>query len=240
MPPTARTRSTRAGRCRGRRSKWTSFKHWPNRSRETRRRSSARRSSIGRGSRSSSTSSRTRKQASEVARREGPSIGRNRSRHAGSRAGGASAGARRAAHSRRNEMKQRMTVVVGPAPERDPRPTLFDNLKAEEREVERDPHALDDRLDRVGRAFLKFHAEHPEVYAELRRHALRYQQIGVRRGVKYFYEVMRHEFIMAGGDPQGFKLCNSYTSRYARLLERENPELRGFFHKRRLTARGGG
>ena len=42
---------------------------------------------------------------------------------------------------------------------------------------------------------------------------------------------------MGSTDRDGFKLNNNFTSRYARLIEREHPELRGFFRKRRLRAR---
>jgi len=117
--------------------------------------------------------------------------------------------------------------------------TLAANLRAEEREVERDPDTLaKDRNDRVQRAFVKWHAEHPEVCDKLIVFARRYHAAGIRRGVRYFFEVMRHEHVMSGRDAQGFKLNNSFASRYARLIEREHDDLRGFFKKRQLRGVG--
>jgi hypothetical protein len=116
--------------------------------------------------------------------------------------------------------------------------TLADNLRAEEREVEADPETLKDRDDRVQRAFVVWHRDHPEVYEALLKFVRRYKDIGVRKGMRYFFEVMRHEHIMSGRDAQGFKLNNNFCPRYARLIEREHEDLRGFFKKRRLKARG--
>ena len=127
-----------------------------------------------------------------------------------------------------------------------PPPTLFDRLAASGSDGNEPP-----RNDSVQRSFEKFHEAHTDVYDELRRIALRMHATGVRRGTKHLFERLRYEFDLKGvthgmgkdGASStrgclGFKLCNSYTSRYARLLERENPQLRGYFHKRRLTARG--
>lgn len=121
-----------------------------------------------------------------------------------------------------------------------PGPTLADHLRQHESDIEHEPDVLEQRDDRVGRAFAKYHKEHPEVYDKLVAFARRYRDAGVRRGMQYFIEVLRHEHLMATRDAQGFKVNNDYAARYARLIERNNEDLRGFFRKRRLTARGAG
>jgi hypothetical protein len=120
------------------------------------------------------------------------------------------------------------------------KPTLADSLRESERAIEFEMDVLDDRMDRVGLAFAKFHAENPEVMERLVAMARKYREAGISRGIGYFFEVMRHERIMASRDAQGFKLNNNFRSRYARLIERKCPDLVGFFRKRRLTARGAG
>ncbi len=59
---------------------------------------------------------------------------------------------------------------------------------------------------------------------------------GVRQyGIKGLTELLRWQFaIQTKGD--SFRLCNSYSSRYARLLVEKNPELDGFFELRTLRA----
>lgn len=82
--------------------------------------------------------------------------------------------------------------------------------------------------------FEAFHASNPRVYRALRELALAMVRAGVRHyGIKGLVEKVRWEFTMqTQGQP--FKICNSYTSRYARLLVRNEPELEGFFELRKL------
>lgn len=113
---------------------------------------------------------------------------------------------------------------------------LAGRLRDEEAELEVHPEALEDREDRVRRAFAEYHREHPWVAARLVSITTRYKKAGRRRGIGFFFEVLRHERLMESADSDGFKLNNNFRSRYARLIEREHPELRGFFRKRRLRA----
>lgn len=117
--------------------------------------------------------------------------------------------------------------------------TVFDHLRAQEREVEQDPDRLKKRDDGVGRRFDRFHESHHEVYEGLLALTRKYHSAGRRRGISFFVEVLRHSFFMEGRDDQGFKLNNDFRSRYARLIEERNPDLAGYFRKRRLRARGG-
>lgn len=84
--------------------------------------------------------------------------------------------------------------------------------------------------------FEAFHRTNPQVYAALRGLALQMLGNGVRQyGIKGLTELLRWQFaIQTKGD--SFRLCNSYSSRYARLLVEKNPELDGFFELRTLRA----
>lgn len=84
--------------------------------------------------------------------------------------------------------------------------------------------------------FESFHRANPQVYAALR--SLAFQMIGngVRQyGIKGLFEILRWQFaLQTNGEP--FRLSNDFTSRYARLLVKNNPELDGFFTLRELRA----
>lgn len=82
--------------------------------------------------------------------------------------------------------------------------------------------------------FEAFHRANPHVYAALKSLALQMVRSGVRQyGIKGLVEKLRWEFALATkGD--AFKICNTYTSRYARLLTQNEPELKGFFELRYL------
>lgn len=83
--------------------------------------------------------------------------------------------------------------------------------------------------------FWRFHDEHPEVMRELATLALEARQRGARRiGIKQLFEVLRWQRGMRTNDWSGFKLNNSYTAYYARVLEDWFPGLDGMFEQRRL------
>lgn len=48
------------------------------------------------------------------------------------------------------------------------------------------------------------------------------------------WEVMRWQMFLATKDPSGFKLNDHYTSRYARLIMKQEPDLDGLFELRAL------
>lgn len=84
--------------------------------------------------------------------------------------------------------------------------------------------------------FAAFHEANPHVYAHLRRLALDARRRGRQVGIKMLYEVLRWQYAMqTSGDD--FKLNNSYTSFYARLLMEQEPELAGYFETRTQTWR---
>jgi hypothetical protein len=91
--------------------------------------------------------------------------------------------------------------------------------------------------DPIDARFLEFHHAHPEVYRELVRLARRWKAAGhARIGMKMLFEVLRWERGLAGvRDDRGFRLNNDFTSRYARLIQANEPDLVGFFETRALV-----
>lgn len=82
--------------------------------------------------------------------------------------------------------------------------------------------------------FTEYHAEHPEVYQTFKKLTFQAKEKGHKHfSARGLFQVMR--FKMGGkikGD--GYKYNNNYTPYYVRLLEREHPELIGFFEKRKV------
>jgi hypothetical protein len=84
--------------------------------------------------------------------------------------------------------------------------------------------------------FAEFHASHPQVYFTLVSLARQAKAVGKTRiGMKALFGRARWEFWL---DTRGeeFKLNNSFSSRFARLIEEKEPDLRGLFEKRTLRA----
>ena len=94
-----------------------------------------------------------------------------------------------------------------------------------------------DEDDSLDARFERFHEENPTVYATLARLAREAVRRGKKRiGAKALWERMRWEFFLATTDEE-FKLNNSFTSRYARLLMEREPDLAGVFELRELRSR---
>lgn len=92
------------------------------------------------------------------------------------------------------------------------------------------------RAETIQQKFEQFHAANPHVYANLKALALQLKAKGHGRGsIGMLFEVLRHQYqIQTAGDD--YKLNNNYRSRYARLLEKQEPSLVGFFETRELKA----
>lgn len=86
--------------------------------------------------------------------------------------------------------------------------------------------------------FLAFHAANSWVYDELVRLARELHARGRRHiGMKLLVENVRFSYYRQTTDPNSeFRVNNNYTSRYARLLCDEHPELAGLFELRKLKA----
>lgn len=86
--------------------------------------------------------------------------------------------------------------------------------------------------------FMRFHRAHPEVYAALVRLArqARSRRPDRRLGIKQLFEVVRWEMHVAPDERETFKLNNNMTSRYARLIAAQEPDLADAFELRELRA----
>jgi hypothetical protein len=86
--------------------------------------------------------------------------------------------------------------------------------------------------------FAEFHRANPHVYATLVRLAREAKGAGKTKiGVKALWERMRWDLWLSTVDTiDEPKLNNDFTSRFARLIEEREPDLRGLFETRRLRA----
>lgn len=86
--------------------------------------------------------------------------------------------------------------------------------------------------------FLRFHEQNGHVYRRLVQLSLDLRAKGVAKyGMKALFEVVRYEALQTRGEV--VKLNNNYTSRYSRLIEAQEPRLKGFYTRRELTSREG-
>lgn len=83
--------------------------------------------------------------------------------------------------------------------------------------------------------FWAFHAQHPDVYAEIVRRAHLAQARGLRVGIRTIWEAMRWDYTIERG-AEAYKLNDHFTSRYARLIIDQEPDLSGFFELREIRS----
>jgi len=79
--------------------------------------------------------------------------------------------------------------------------------------------------------FAKFHRENPHVYRELVRLARIARGKGLNKySMKALFEILRWNHVTTTGEE--FKLNNCFTRFYSRLIQEQEPDLRGFFENR--------
>lgn len=84
--------------------------------------------------------------------------------------------------------------------------------------------------------FEEFHERHPEVYASLVQFTREAVKRGKRRiGIRLIWERVRWYVEIEQGDAE-FKLNDHFHSRYARLIQQQEPDLYGVFETRKLKA----
>ncbi len=95
---------------------------------------------------------------------------------------------------------------------------------------------MSDECRSIDDRFADFHRANPHVYTELVVLARHAHRRGYRRiGIELLFCVLRWRSMMTtSADEYGFKLNNNFTSRYARLIMAEHPELAGIFSTREL------
>ena len=92
--------------------------------------------------------------------------------------------------------------------------------------------------DTIAQRFHEFHERNPELYELLVRLAKRARtnRPGCTIGAKALVERARWEFSFERDEHEDYKINNDYTSRYARLIARQEPGLSDAFEFRRLRA----
>ncbi len=87
--------------------------------------------------------------------------------------------------------------------------------------------------------FQAFHRANPQVYRAMRRMALDLKRRGFRRySSDALMHALRWHAAIQLGPTDVYKFNDHFTSRFARLLMSDEPELAGFFETRRLRSRG--
>jgi hypothetical protein len=85
--------------------------------------------------------------------------------------------------------------------------------------------------------FEAFHQANPHVYRHLVYLARLHARHGVKRlSIDYLYHAVRWRMFLKTRSTELFKLNDHFTSRYARLIEDLNPDLRGLFANRHLRS----
>jgi hypothetical protein len=85
--------------------------------------------------------------------------------------------------------------------------------------------------------FEEFHRNNPLVYDLLVSYAREAKSAGHKRfGIQAVAERVRWEMLIETQDDSGFKLCNAYLSRYARLIMANESDLTGFFRTGQLRS----
>jgi hypothetical protein len=83
--------------------------------------------------------------------------------------------------------------------------------------------------------FQRYNALNPQVYEALKKVALDLLDRGHERiSINMCFEVVRWQMFMRTNDEEGFKMNNTYRSRFARLLAEKEPRLANAFETRRL------
>lgn len=97
-------------------------------------------------------------------------------------------------------------------------------------------HVDPSNRSKIERAFLKFHATHPEVYAELVRISRRLRAQGWDRfGIATVFEVARYRAMVGELKGNHPKLNNNFRAYYARMIMQRETDLDGVFKTRELS-----
>ena len=90
--------------------------------------------------------------------------------------------------------------------------------------------------DPIDEAFYTFHHHNPAVYTTLVRMARAWKHAGHSRcSIAMLYEAARYDRGLKTRSADGLKLNNNFRSRYARLIQANEPDLAGFFETRVLA-----
>lgn len=93
-----------------------------------------------------------------------------------------------------------------------------------------------ERGETIAQRFDRYHSANPWIFEALERLALDLHSRGRRIGVKALVEVVRWQYARTTASEDAFRVNNSFTSRYARLLIERHPELADAIECRELRA----
>jgi len=87
------------------------------------------------------------------------------------------------------------------------------------------------QIGKLEQQFWDFHHANPHVYDLLVKFARQWHARKANGSIKMLFERVRWEVHLTTSD-ENFKLCNNHHAFYARLMEDQEPDLRGFFRMR--------
>lgn len=94
-----------------------------------------------------------------------------------------------------------------------------------------------DRHASIQERFEAFHEANPQVYEALVKMARKLVAMGRKKiGIAMLFEVLRWNHAIRTVGDVDFKLNDNFTSRYARLIASQEPDLAGVFELRQLKA----
>ena len=83
--------------------------------------------------------------------------------------------------------------------------------------------------------FTSYNRRNPSVYDKLHTLAMRLKKVGAKKyGIKALFEILRYNALLQSDTK--FELNNNLAPYYARLLMKNEPDLKGFFRIRSLTS----
>lgn len=87
-------------------------------------------------------------------------------------------------------------------------------------------------FDEFTQQFVQYHLDNPHIYQEFKKFTFKAMAKGFKHyGAKAIFEIIRFETGVKGNDQ--FKVNNNYTPYFARLFEKDHPEHKDFFYKRK-------
>ncbi len=95
------------------------------------------------------------------------------------------------------------------------------------------------QLEDIQARFAEFHRSNPIVYQKLVQYARQAKAAGHGKiGIKLLLERFRWFALVETNDQHGYKINNDYSSRYARLIAEQEPDLAEMFNFRELARLG--
>lgn len=90
-------------------------------------------------------------------------------------------------------------------------------------------------MENLDQKFFAYHEKNPHILPLFLKFAKQAKSVGFSHySIRAIVNRVRWHINIETKDVDGFKMNNNYSSRYARLLVKENPEFEGFFRNRQL------